>query len=86
MPANNRVHSSRALQTHAIWVGTYVVQKQSLCADYVFTLFQSNTIGHDPHAPDAGAADADGTNVFAANQELLELAKNSKSLNVGKRG
>ena len=68
MPANNRVHSSAALQTHGIW-------QSAIGYDPYAPNKEDNKKSSQPKASDAAAAEPAGENAYASFQGLLALAR-----------
>ncbi|WOH08395.1 hypothetical protein DCAR_0727834 [Daucus carota subsp. sativus] len=67
MPANNRVHSSAALQTHGIW-------QSAIGYDPYAPNKEDNKKSSQPKASNA-AAEPEGENAYASFQGLLALAR-----------
>lgn len=79
MPANNRVHSSAALQTHGIW--------QSAIGYDPYAPNHNASANNETSAREtAGAAENDGENAYDSFQGLLALARLTGSNNDEARG
>lgn len=76
MPANNRVHSSAALQTHGIWQSAIGYDPYA----------PSNKDDNKKSAETVSAAEPEGENAYASFQGLLQLAKITNSISDEARG
>lgn len=79
MPANNRVHSSAALQTHGIW-------QSAIGYDPYAPTNKDDNSRKSANAVAAAPAEPEGENAYASFQGLLQLAKITNSVSDEVRG